>query len=355
MATAISRAAAAQMRSTGRRFAPGGALDEAVKHLQANCESQPWRWEGTPPLGPVFAPALKPGSSLWRASPSEVKDLGLWGLDGPYCFWVWPGAWAACDTLQASPELLDGVDVVVDLGCGGGIIGLAAAALGCRRVVLNDICPVALVVSAGAAELNGVAVAGTSTGVCWGGTGWDACDLSLAAGAASPGWEGAWLEARSLITSEGEEQACSEDGAGDVAGTSASAHLEHAAPAMRGVASSGGSEAPLRVLIAAGDVMYDCRSASAVTLWCEALARGEGPPVEALRQANWLQGLANGRGIAVDVLAASPRWPAAQDDGPAARGWTLRQSLSLPASVASLCHGLEACDVWYMPSTSTAR
>lgn len=114
--------------------------------------------------------------------------------------------------------------------------------------------------------------------------------------------------------------------------------------------SLGAAKGPVRVLVAAGDVMYDSRSASAVTLWCEALARGERGHIEALKQAEWLQALANGRDVAVDVLAASPRWPAAQDDGPAARGWTLLQRLSLPADVASLCHGLEACDVWHMPA-----
>ena len=58
--------------------------------------------------------------------------------------------------LEALQEVLKEGDTVIDVGCGSGILGIAAAKLGAKRAYLTDIDPVAVESAAHNAEKNGV-------------------------------------------------------------------------------------------------------------------------------------------------------------------------------------------------------
>ena len=58
--------------------------------------------------------------------------------------------------LEALQEALKEGDTVIDVGCGSGILGIAAAKLGAKRAYLTDIDPVAVESAAHNAEKNGV-------------------------------------------------------------------------------------------------------------------------------------------------------------------------------------------------------
>jgi predicted nicotinamide N-methyase len=90
---------------------------------------------------------------LWKAWEGEsgVKQ------DIPYWATVWPAARLMAAFLGAHPEWAKD-KVVVDLGCGGGVAGLAAAKAGAARVIANDIDPAALAMAGRNAALNGLAL-----------------------------------------------------------------------------------------------------------------------------------------------------------------------------------------------------
>jgi len=315
MAGIASRRVMGAMRNAAGLLSPDKTLDMVPDAVARHCV--PVRWAFGAGARPVV-PGLRQRSSLWHADISAAKDEGVWGLDGPYCLWVWPGAWAACTALAADPAMLTNVDVVVDVGCGGGIIGLVAQSLGVKRVVLNDICPVAAITSAAAVTLSGSNVAGVTGPGRWlhGSNAWAEHDATATAGdSPAADWAGAWIEAQDLIGAAGPERG--------------------------GGAPTGGGEC--RVLVVVGDVMYDGRSTSAVSSWCERLVAGDTSSLEARP---WMRAAARGRAVRASVLACSPRWPAAVEAGPGARGWELQASMTLPSDVGTLCHGLGECDVW---------
>jgi len=76
---------------------------------------------------------------LWRAWEAESGDT----REIPYWCVVWPGA-----AVMARQIIDGGIEVtgknVLELGCGGAVAAIAAALAGARRVVANDIDPVAL-------------------------------------------------------------------------------------------------------------------------------------------------------------------------------------------------------------------
>jgi predicted nicotinamide N-methyase len=74
-------------------------------------------------------------------------------------FWatVWPGAALLARLLLDEPQRVYGRRVW-DLGCGGGIAGIAAARAGAKRVIANDVDEVALQVSGANATANGVSI-----------------------------------------------------------------------------------------------------------------------------------------------------------------------------------------------------
>jgi predicted nicotinamide N-methyase len=70
-------------------------------------------------------------------------------------FWaaVWPGAAVCAQYLLDNPEIVAG-QTVLDLGCGGGIAGIAAALCGAKKVIANDIDTVALQIALRNARAN---------------------------------------------------------------------------------------------------------------------------------------------------------------------------------------------------------
>ena len=59
--------------------------------------------------------------------------------------------------LEALQEVLKAEDTVIDVGCGSGILGIAAAKIGAKKCYLTDIDPVAVASAQHNAEVNGVA------------------------------------------------------------------------------------------------------------------------------------------------------------------------------------------------------
>jgi predicted nicotinamide N-methyase len=73
----------------------------------------------------------------------------------PYWAYLWPGGAALIAHLAANPELARGKRVL-DLGAGGGLVGIAALKLGAASVMASDIDPVAQQVAQMNASLNDV-------------------------------------------------------------------------------------------------------------------------------------------------------------------------------------------------------
>lgn len=73
----------------------------------------------------------------------------------PFFAYAWPGGAALARVILDRPELVAGKRVI-DVGCGGGVVALAAARAGAAQVVANDIEPRALATTALAARRQGL-------------------------------------------------------------------------------------------------------------------------------------------------------------------------------------------------------
>ncbi|WP_196259497.1 class I SAM-dependent methyltransferase [Pelagibacterium limicola] len=106
------------------------------------------------PVRPV--PHL-PGIRLYMA----VPESGVWRLarngNPPYWAWCWPGGLALAQYIAANPGCVAG-RTVLDLGTGSGLVAIAAALAGARRVLACDIDPVALAAARRNADLNQAAI-----------------------------------------------------------------------------------------------------------------------------------------------------------------------------------------------------
>ncbi len=91
--------------------------------------------------------------ALWRAWEEDS------GRAQPVPFWaaVWPAARVLARWLLDHPESVIGARVL-DLGCGGGLVAIAAAVAGASHVVANDVDPVALAVAQENAAANAVQI-----------------------------------------------------------------------------------------------------------------------------------------------------------------------------------------------------
>jgi len=97
---------------------------------------------------PVIARQAPDLFALWLAWEAECgarRDPPFWAV-------VWPAARVLASYLLAHAGAVSG-RTVIDLGCGGGVAGMAAAIAGASAVVANDVDPIAVSV----ASLNGVA------------------------------------------------------------------------------------------------------------------------------------------------------------------------------------------------------
>jgi predicted nicotinamide N-methyase len=107
------------------------------------------------PLRPdVLAHQAPDVFSLWQAWEEESghkRDVPFWAV-------AWPAAQVMAAFFREHPEWVRG-RIVLDLGCGGGVAGIAAAKSGAKRVYANDIDPPALEMTARNARANDVHLA----------------------------------------------------------------------------------------------------------------------------------------------------------------------------------------------------
>jgi predicted nicotinamide N-methyase len=108
------------------------------------------------PLVPrLCAPTADDELPLWQAA----EDLLGMRLAAPFWAVAWPGAQALARAITDGLVDVRG-RIVVDLGCGSGVAGIAAARAGAERVVAVDIDPLAVEVASLCAAANGVFVHG---------------------------------------------------------------------------------------------------------------------------------------------------------------------------------------------------
>ena len=95
---------------------------------------------------------MTPETELWHDDGRAAS--GIFATDP---FWAihWPGGQSVARFILDHPGLVQGRRVF-DLGCGGGAIAIAALMSGARRVLANDIDPMALEATEINAEINGV-------------------------------------------------------------------------------------------------------------------------------------------------------------------------------------------------------
>ena len=86
---------------------------------------------------------------IWSAT---EDDLARQGLEPPFWAFPWAGGQAVARFVLERSELVRGKRVL-DIACGGGVVGIAAAAAGAAEVTVNDIDPICQA----AAELNAAA------------------------------------------------------------------------------------------------------------------------------------------------------------------------------------------------------
>ena len=109
---------------------------------------------------PLAVPSL-PDITLFQAD--EVtplwlmteKDMDRQRLAPPFWAFAWSGGQALATYVLDHPETVAGKRVL-DLACGSGLVGIAAAKAGAAQVIGNDIDPYAAAAVALNAELNGV-------------------------------------------------------------------------------------------------------------------------------------------------------------------------------------------------------
>lgn len=91
---------------------------------------------------------------MWSMNENEVANLGI---DAPYWGFVWPGGHALARYLLDHPNIVNGKRVL-DFGTGTGIVALAAAKAGAKKVLASDIDSLALSAVDLNAELNAVEI-----------------------------------------------------------------------------------------------------------------------------------------------------------------------------------------------------
>jgi predicted nicotinamide N-methyase len=108
-------------------------------------------------LGPVAGVpeiellAAHPGSGLWRLAAEDDET------DPPYWAYPWGGGIVLARHILDNPHIVRGARVL-DLGCGGGIVAIAAAKAGAAEVTAVDIDPMAIAALGLNAQANGVEI-----------------------------------------------------------------------------------------------------------------------------------------------------------------------------------------------------
>ncbi|MGI9476241.1 MAG: class I SAM-dependent methyltransferase [Hyphomicrobiaceae bacterium] len=89
-----------------------------------------------PPLVPEVTLHLAEESlPIWRKSEEELGEMNV---PPPYWAFVWAGGQALARYILDTPETVTG-KTVLDIGSGSGLVAIAAALAGAKRVIANDI------------------------------------------------------------------------------------------------------------------------------------------------------------------------------------------------------------------------
>jgi predicted nicotinamide N-methyase len=106
---------------------------------------------------------------LWELTEEE---MGAIGLPPPFWAFAWAGGQALARYVLDHPGEVRGRRVL-DLGCGCGLVAIAARVAGAAAVTANDVDPFALAAAAINAEENGVEVEVSGDDLIGGDAGWD--------------------------------------------------------------------------------------------------------------------------------------------------------------------------------------
>ncbi len=120
---------------------------EASAFIRANTRPLP-----VPSLPDILLYQADEVTPLWLMT---EKDLHRAELAPPFWAFAWSGGQALATYLYDHPDVVAGKRVL-DLACGSGLVGIAAAKAGAARVLCNDIDPYAEAAVALNADLNGV-------------------------------------------------------------------------------------------------------------------------------------------------------------------------------------------------------
>lgn len=123
-------------------------IAEAMAFIRANT-----RIAAVPglPIRMHLADELTP---IWEAT---EKDLAEANVAPPFWAFPWAGGQALARYVLDNPETVRG-KLVLDIACGSGLVGIAAALAGAAEVVANDIDPMCEAAVALNAHLNGVSI-----------------------------------------------------------------------------------------------------------------------------------------------------------------------------------------------------
>jgi predicted nicotinamide N-methyase len=103
---------------------------------------------GLPGLLAFQAPDVFAVWQAWEHETGRKQDVPFWAT-------VWPAARLTAQYLGRNPHLVAG-RTVLDFGCGGGMVAVAALKAGASKAIANDIDPVALWMAERNAKANGV-------------------------------------------------------------------------------------------------------------------------------------------------------------------------------------------------------
>jgi len=110
---------------------------------------------GRPPLVPEIALHLATEvTPIWQAT---EESLSRGAVPPPFWAFAWAGGQALARYVLDNPEIVRGREVL-DIGSGSGIVAIAAAMAGARRVVAAEIDPFAAAAIGLNAALNGIAI-----------------------------------------------------------------------------------------------------------------------------------------------------------------------------------------------------
>jgi predicted nicotinamide N-methyase len=112
-------------RKADPRWCPGLDL---LQFIQTNLPVAP-----VPSVPEIRLHKAHPASGLWR-----LAELDKYGFDSPYWAYHWAGGLALARHILDRPETVSG-RCVLDLGAGSGIVGVAAAKAGARKVIAAEI------------------------------------------------------------------------------------------------------------------------------------------------------------------------------------------------------------------------